>query len=345
MPGSTRDLRAIVDAFAALSGTQKILIGMGPWGFSTRVLAGKLGSMLSFCSPQAEEVAPGHIDPATLVDTYRFRSISPATEVYCIIGNPVMHSKSPWIHNPALRALGIDGVYVPIQVDDPEDFFKLIPAMDIRGVSVTIPHKSAVRKLLGVEDNAVTAVGACNTVYESDRVFHGANTDVPGFVAPLAAFATREEIGRMSVTVVGAGGTARSAVFALRELGARVLVVNRTPSRAEDLATEFGCSWARLGAAAQDQIAQHSDLIVQTTSAGMHPMADLDPLEFHEFSGKEIVYDVIYAPPETKMLKRARLAGCPTLNGRQMLLEQAYLQFELFTGKAYPEELRGMEIN
>ena len=345
MPRSTQDLLRIVDTFAALSGMEKILIGMGPWGFPTRILAGKLGSMLSFCSPPAEEVAPGHIDPATLVETYRFRSITEATEVFCIIGNPVMHSKSPWIHNPALQALKMDAVYVPIQVDDPEVFFRLIPALDIKGVSVTIPHKSAVREFLGVEDEAVAAVGACNTVYTKGDTFCGANTDVPGFVAPLSLFASREEIGRMAVTVVGAGGTARSVVYALRELGARVLIVNRTPDRAADLAGEFGCSWAGLGDGARDRIAQHSDLIVQTTSAGMHRQADLDPLGFYEFSGNEIVYDVIYAPPETKMLSRAVRAGCRTLNGSQMLLEQAYLQFELFTGRAYPLELRGKTIN
>jgi 3-dehydroquinate dehydratase/shikimate dehydrogenase len=262
-----------------------------------------------------------------------------------VIANPVMHSKSPWIHNPALTAVGLNAVYIPIQVDDLSIFFELIPLLDIRGASVTVPHKSAVRTFLVAEDASVAAVGACNTIYPKKGGFHGANTDVPGFIAPLTAYVSRDKIGSMAVTVVGAGGTSRAAVYALRSLGASVLIVNRTPEKAETLAQEFGCEWAPLAESSAAAIAHHNDLIVQTTSAGMHPNEELDPIEFYELTGREIVYDVIYAPPVTRLLSRAKRAGCRTLNGWPMLLEQAYLQFELFTGRKYPDECRNIALN
>ena len=110
------------------------------------------------------------------------------------------------------------------------------------------------------------------------------------------------------------------------------------------MASEFACSWAPLSSRSNDAIARHSDLIVQTTSAGMHPNENIDPLDFYQFAGHEIVYDVIYAPPETKFLARAKQAGCRILNGERMLLEQAYLQFKLFTGRDYPDACKNMSL-
>ena len=343
-PRSTRDLLEIVAAFERLRDLEKIVIGMGPWGFCTRILAGKLGSTLTFCSPKDMCAAPGHIDPATLRNVYRFKSISPSTKVYCVIANPVMHTRSPWIHNPAFEEVAMDAVYVPIQVDDLETFFELASRLDINGVSVTVPHKSGVRDYLVMEDDVVRGIGSCNTLYLREKGFYGSNTDVDGFMAPLYRYVAKEEIGDMAVTVVGSGGTSRAAVYALRRLGAAVCILNRTPARAEALAGEFGCSWAPLGPESADILRDHSDLIVQTTSAGMHPNEHLDPLEFYDFAGSEIVYDVIYSPPETRLLARAKMADCVTLNGESMLLEQAYRQFFLFTGIEYPETCRDVPV-
>ena len=344
-PASTGDLISIVEACGELKGAQKIVMGMGPWGFPTRILAGKLGSLLTFCSPGGLETAPGHIDPETLSTTYRYRSVSPKTDVYCVIGNPVMHSRSPWIHNAGLDSCGLDAVYVPVQVDDPGQFFNLIPLLDIKGASITIPHKASIRSYLAAEDEAVTSVGSCNTIFPAAGGFQGANTDVPGFIAPLIDLAGgREKIGRMGATVVGAGGAARAAIYALRSLGSSVCVVNRTSEKAKAIAREFGCVWAPLAAESVPVIRRHGNLIVQTTSVGMHPSTEADPLLFYEFTGNEIVYDVVYTPPETPLLRRAKELGCRTLNGERMLLEQAYLQFKLFTGHDYPMECRGGRI-
>ena len=139
-----------------------------------------------------------------------------------------------------------------------------------------------------------------------------------------------------AAVIVGAGGTARAAVYALLSVDVKTIIVNRTQSRARELAEQYGCAWAPLDRSATSVIRDHSQLIVQTTSAGMRPNEGIDPLEFYEFDGSETVLDVIYAPLVTRFLARAMRAGCRTMNGWQMLLEQAYLQFEKFTGVGYP---------
>ena len=125
-------------------------------------------------------------------------------------------------------------------------------------------------------------------------------------------------------------------MYALRSVGANVVIVNRTSEKARELAGQYQCAWAPLDVSSTSLIRDHSELIVQTTSAGMRPNDGIDPLEFYEFDGSETVLDVIYAPLVTRFLDRANRAGCQTMNGWQMLLEQAYLQFELFTGISYP---------
>jgi 3-dehydroquinate dehydratase/shikimate dehydrogenase len=336
-PASTADLIEIVKACRNLEGVEKIILGMGPWGFATRILAAKLGSLLTFCSPAGLETAPGHIDPETLTATYRYASITDMTDVYCVIGNPVMHSRSPWIHNPGFDSIGIDAVYVPLQIDELDRFFELAELLDIKGASVTVPHKSAIRKHLVSEDESVGAVGSCNTVVRGKDGFQGANTDVFGFKAPLLdLFGGEGRLEGAKVTVIGAGGAARAVVHALKGLRAEVCVVNRTHQKAVALAREFGCEAAPLAPESVGTVREYSDLIVQTTSVGMHPHQDADPMPFYEFSGGEVVYDIVYTPPETLFLGRAKRAGCRTLNGERMLLEQAYLQFRLFTGFDYP---------
>lgn len=344
MPQSISDLMQIISAADSHRGKEKIIIGMGPWGFLTRILAKRLGSYLTFTSPVDREAAPGHIDPLTLCDTYRFREISGSAEVFCVIGNPIMHSRSPWIHNPALRSLDSDSVYVPIQVDDVPLFFRSAETLGVKGISVTVPHKQAVRACLDLESEAVGAVGSCNTVYRKDNEWHGTNTDVGGFLVSLADMIGNLNLSGARISVIGAGGTSRAIVYALSQRGADVCIFNRTKEKARDLSAEFSCEWAPLIPSAKDLIGKYSDVIIQTTSAGMHPNTNLDPIEFYNFSGSEMVYDVIYAPPETPMLARARAAGCSTRNGEQMLLEQAYLQFELFTGEAYPEACRSIDV-
>ena len=298
---------------------------MGDHGFATRILTARIGSYLTFTSASAAaDAAPGHINPEQLRSLYRYDKLTDNTAVFGVIGNPVMHSFSPFIHNRGFSMLDIDGVYLPFLVDQVADFMKLAELLEIQGVSVTIPHKKAVIKHTESRDPSVEAVGACNTLVKRPGGWYGTNTDVPGFLQPLHE--TEIDEGARRAAVIGAGGAARAMVYGLKEDGWDVLVLNRTASRAEALADAFDCDWAPLNNEGLSRLANHSDLIAQTTSAGMKPWEELDPLEGYTFRGTEIVYDTIFNPPETRLLRRAREAGCTVIRGGRMLLAQAVHQ-------------------
>lgn len=343
MPKSTGDLARLLEAFESLRGREKILLGMGDFGFATRVLASRLGSFLCYSSPSEGSAAPGHVDPGILEDIYRFHSIGEGTALFGVIGNPVMHSLSPVIHNRGFAALGLDAVYVPFLVDEIAPFWKVAEALSVRGFSVTVPHKRSVVSGLSARDALVDAVGACNTVIREDagrRGWRGTNTDVEGFLAPLrAAFGGSVPEG-IGATVIGAGGAARAVVYALVRAGARVLVLNRTRERARQLAVDFNIRHAGLDEEGLRLMREHSDLVVQATSAGGEASAPADPVMGYRFSGSEIAYELLYCPSPTPFLQKARDAGCRSIQGIQMLLAQAFEQFRHFTGSEFPMELR-----
>ena len=337
-PQRFSDSVRLYEAARSWPSSERIVLGMGSFGFFTRVLAHKLGSFLTFTSAKGESGAPGHIDPETLCEVFRYLEIGDSTRVFGVIADPVMHSKSPWIHNPAFEASNMDAVYVPFHVDEPETFFQAWDLLDVDGISVTVPHKERVIQHLASVDEAVKSVGACNTVVRGGNgAFRGMNTDVPGFLAAVRSLFDGGELPNRAL-VVGAGGTARSVVFALIGRGIDVMVVNRTVERARELAELLGCAWGPLDITSEREMREHSPLIVQTTSAGMAPNNEIDPLDFFELTGEETVYDVVYAPPVTKLLLRAEKSGCRTMNGLSMLLEQAYAQYEEFTGRPYPRD-------
>jgi 3-dehydroquinate dehydratase / shikimate dehydrogenase len=340
MPAGAADLCRILEACAELKG-EKILLGMGAFGLPTRLLAPKIGSHLCYASPAGAPVAPGQVDPATLEDVYRFRSVGPATEVFGVMGNPVLHSRSPHIHNRGFAALGIDAVYLPFLVDSVEDFLPAADIMGIRGLSVTVPFKQEVIPLLSERDELVRSTGACNTMTRERRgsPWAGTNTDVQGFLAPLRALFGGSVPPGLAATVIGAGGAARAVVHALLGSKARVLVLNRSVERARAMAGSFPVACAGLGGPGFRQAAQYGDLVVQTTSAGMAPQEEVDPAPGLALKAGQVVYDLVYAPDMTVFLRRAKEAGCRIVRGRQMLIAQAMEQFRLFAGAGYPDVL------
>jgi 3-dehydroquinate dehydratase/shikimate dehydrogenase len=265
---------------------------------------------------------------------YRSDQVTGDTKIYGIIGNPVMHTSSPLIHNPAFERVGINAVYVPFLVDDVRSFFKLAERLPVQGFSVTVPHKQHVLPYLGKISREVKLIGSCNTVVKSGSLWKGLNTDFYGFLSPIEEQLERSEIRR--ALVIGAGGAARSVVWALRNYGCRVTILNRTVDTARQLAQATGSDYGGLGEAS---VVEGCDLVVQTTNVGMSPFEDSDPIPDYRFTGKEIAYDLIYKPKETKFLKRAGEAGSQVVYGIQMLMGQGIRQFEAFTGMQYPEEL------
>jgi 3-dehydroquinate dehydratase / shikimate dehydrogenase len=333
-----------------------IIIGMGEFGIPSRILSSRFGSYLSFASPSEKQrkkeekklrvnyrAAPGQLDPITMEDLYRFHKIHKETKIYGIIGDPVLHSRSPEIHNRGFQHLGLDAVYIPFPVDDPKSFYSLAKALDIRGFSVTLPHKERIIPLLDSIGEEVRAIGSCNTVLKRGIGYQGRNFDYLGFLSPLKAVLATEEQRRRRTLVIGAGGAARAVLYGLRSLDTEIYLTNRTKAKGKALAEEFSCRFCAYRPAEVNKVSW--DIIVQTTSLGMIPRTEEMPLEGFRFSGEEIVYDCIYTPPKTLFLQRAEEAGAKIINGLGMLLGQAYHQFREFTGRDYPCKREGNDLN
>jgi 3-dehydroquinate dehydratase/shikimate dehydrogenase len=334
----TADALAFVRAAEELAGIEeKILLGEGEAGLFTRILYRRFGSLWTYAvaggtTADAEDrAAPETPALRELAEVYRASEIDRETKLLGIIGNPVAHSRSPLIHNGWLRDAGLNAVYLPFLVDDPGAFFRLAEALPVDGFSVTVPHKQAVISELDELDPAVRKIGACNTVYRGPMGWHGTNTDYEGFLSPLRDLLERGAIRRC--LVVGAGGAARTAAHALNDRGVEVSVCNRTVEKAVRLAAETGGTGMSPEEAPE---AGPYDLIVQTTSVGMEPHPEEDPLPSYRFSGAETVYDVIYTPEVTRIMQRARRMGCTTIGGAEMLRTQAEAQFRIFTGGLSP---------
>lgn len=313
---------------------EKIIIGMGDFGVCTRILYKKIGSFLTFSSE--DETAPGQLTPKILKLLYKADQVNDRTNIYGIIGNPVLHTASPKIHNPGFSSIHYNAIYVPFLVDKVRAFFKLAELIHIYGFSVTVPHKRDVLPYLGKITREVKQIGACNTVTRIQGMWKGTNTDYYGFLSPIENEIAGDQI--KSALVIGAGGAARAVVWALRNHHVKVTIVNRTLEKAKHLASETMSSYDKL-----ENIKNYSgkvDLVVQTTVVGMAPKENEDPAPELDFLGNEFVYDLIYKPDYTFFLKRAQKAGCKVFNGKRMLLDQGKLQFESFTGYHYPHWIR-----
>ena len=333
-PHNTADVMTLFRINEELKDVPKIIIGMGEWGVATRILYKKMGSILTFGS-NGKAVAPGMISARELKLLYRADQLNDNTGIYGIVGNPVMHSLSPQIHNPGFHKIHYNAVYVPFLSESIRSFLTLAEMLRMRGFSVTVPFKVDVVKYLGNITREVKQIGSCNTVVRVPNMWKGTNTDYYGFIHPI-----EKEIddGRIkSALVIGAGGAAKAIVWALKMRNVKVMIVNRTKSKADELARLYG-----VGSDSLDNISLYEgkvDLVVQATNMGLHPYEDVNPAENFHFSGKEIAYDIVYKPKYTKFLIAAEKAGCPLKFGWDMLMEQGKLQFESFTGYHYPKDV------
>lgn len=269
------------------------------------------------------------------------------TRVYCVLGHPVGHSLSPAMHNAALAEMGLDGVYVAFDVapEDLPDAVRGLQALGVGGVNCTIPHKQALLPLMDEVSEAAALIGAVNTIVFREGKRIGYNTDAPGFLAALRAAGAEPE-GRQ-VLVLGAGGSARAVVVALARSGAKVVVANRTAARAEELAAEVNeklrsdaVRGMELRETALEPVVATSEIIVNTTSAGMSPRVEEMPqLPLQALRPGTFIYDLIYNPAETRLLREARLRGARGTHGAGMLARQGALALELWTGQPAPAEL------
>lgn len=273
------------------------------------------------------------------------REIGGKTRVFCVLGHPIGHSLSPAMHNAALTAMGVDGVYVAFDVP-PAGLAAAVDglqALGVGGINCTIPHKEAVIPLLDELSPEAVLIGAVNTIVFRDGRRIGYNTDAPGFLAALLAAAG--EPGGKRAVVLGAGGSARAVAAALIGAGARVDVVNRTQARAEALAAELGdkLKTRRVRAVPPDEVGEAlagAELLINTTSVGMSPDAGAPPpVPAEALHPGLLVYDLIYNPLETRLLRAARDCGARTANGAGMLAHQGAIALELWTGRPAPADL------
>lgn len=255
------------------------------------------------------------------------------TILYGIMGLPVSHSLSPAMHNAAFEALGLNAVYVPFAVEDVPRAMEGFRALKVRGVSVTIPHKQTVIAYLDRIDPVAAKIGAVNTlVIDGQGRIEGCNTD---WLGANRALADHVDLAGKEVVLLGAGGSARAIGFGLLEVGARLVLCNRTPERGKALAKDLDCSWVPLA----DAVSLSGDILINATSVGMRPESSALPVPKVAVRNFPVIMDIVYAPLRTALLREAEEAGCLTVNGLAMLLYQGVAQFEMWTGKTAPVEV------
>ncbi len=345
-PRGIDDLARIAEAGRewCCSGRRAIVLGMGVYGMASRIAPEKFGSCISFASP-GSALAPGQLDAGVLYREYRNPPPNEHTPLFAIVGNPVSHSKSPAFHNARFREKNLDALYIPLLCDDAAAIPRFARIMDLRGASVTVPHKEKVRSFLDEEDQGCRHTGACNTIIRDMQKdgagfrWRGMNSDIPGFLHPLEQFLA-DAGENAGVCVIGAGGAGRSAVYALVSRGCTVLLLNRSIERTRRVAEEINAAFpqsvicAGLEKNSREKISEYRKLLVQTTSLGMKGSETGDPLHFYQFAGDELAYDIIYTPAETLFLGRAKQAGCRTINGEAMFVRQAEIQSGEFIAAA-----------
>jgi 3-dehydroquinate dehydratase/shikimate dehydrogenase len=359
-----RSIRDSLEAFEIIQNRQKptIALCMGEAGLISRVLAKKFGAFLTFATlRKAEVTAPGQPTIEEMKRLYRWDAIGKETRVYGVVASPVAHSMSPSVHNAAFERVGFDGVYLPLLVEKSYESFKAFmesflafEPLHLSGLSVTIPHKENALRYLqskGAEIEPLAArIGAVNTIaIERDLksqipTLKGFNTDYAAILDTITAALniTREQLGELRVAVIGAGGTGRTAVAALAECGATVVIYNRTKERADALAAEFDGKNGKVVSARMEKLCDSCcHVIVNTTSVGMHPNIDASPFgaQAPKFTADTLVFDTIYNPMRTKLLQQAEAAGAKTVGGVEMFVRQAARQFELWTNQAAPVDV------
>jgi 3-dehydroquinate dehydratase / shikimate dehydrogenase len=329
--------------FLQAHGGEHTLIGlcMGEQGVISRALGVRAGGAFTFgaVDPGAGlNTAPGQISARDLRSIYRIDQVDAATRIYGVAGDPVGHSLSPVIMNTALRRENVNGIYLPLHAKTLKDLMRCVRDIPLHGISITMPYKQAILAYLDNTDAHTTKTGACNTVVRGQEgKLYGFNTDIAGVTRPLEQ---RITIDGAKVLVLGAGGAARAAVFGLKERGAEVWILNRTSLKAQKLARQ-----AKARALKRTDLRKIAfDVIINATPVGMGNARNC-PLKDEEIQAR-VVFDMVYDPVETHLLRVARSKGISVIPGVEMFVQQAARQFEIWTGKPAPapDMLRAVTI-
>jgi 3-dehydroquinate dehydratase/shikimate dehydrogenase len=310
--------------------TPTVLLAMGEMGFPTRVLSTAMGGLYSYAAPNAAGgTAIGQVCARQLRQLYRVEKFTRDAKIYGVIADPVRHSISPAVHNRAFQARRADAVYLPFLVKPVQlkDFLVLADKLPLAGFSVTIPHKQKILRYLDLVDPMARRIGAVNTVWRKAGKWRGANTDAEGVTLPLKRHV---RLGKASVLVVGNGGAARGAAYALAGSGARLAITGRNLDRVRALAK--ACDAESLSR--EQAETRMFDVLIHATPLGMFPRVDQCFFDGH--IPAKLVFDMVYNPLETLLGRKAKDQGATVIPGLEMFLEQAALQFEIWTGENAP---------
>jgi 3-dehydroquinate dehydratase/shikimate dehydrogenase len=306
-----------------------VAVPMGEVGLPARILALREGSALAY-APVSAATAPGQVSLTELKHLYRAHALNRQTRVFGVIGDPIAHSLSPLLHNTAFIARRINAVYLPFLVKDLRDFLNAAPDFALRGFSVTLPHKQNILRHLDDCDALSAEIGAVNTVVvRRDGSLYGCNTD---YVGVLRALEKKLALPKSRVLILGAGGSARAAAFALARAGAAVSICARRNAAARELARAAGAEVVPRRALKTESF----DAILNATPVGMHPDTAISPLEPGELHCR-IAMDLIYRPERTQLLKLAAKKRIATVSGVEMFLAQGIAQWELWMKRRAPE--------
>jgi 3-dehydroquinate dehydratase/shikimate dehydrogenase len=331
---SVTDNFRLFDLIKAANSEKKKIIAfcMGPYGQFGRVMSLILGSKVSYASVEkGRESADGQLSLGEMISHYRIKKIDKNTKIAGLIGSPVGHSWSHIMHNAGFDKIGMNAVYLKFQVDKLKEFIDYFRQLNVLGFSVTIPHKVEIIGYLDKIDKKAEDIGAVNTIAKKNGMLIGYNTDCDGAVHALKC---RTGIKGKNAVILGAGGSARAIAYGLREEGANVTILNRSVGKAKIIADYFGCGYGRLSRLED----MDYDILINATSVGMHPNVSASPVPANLLRKNSIVFDIVFNPHKTKLLKEAEKKGCKTILGFEMLVYGAMLQFRLWTGEDAPEK-------
>ena len=320
-------------------------ICMGEIGTLTRLLAHRYGSPFTYATFQAgKKMAPGQLDWKEMRDLYRYHEIDEETAFFGVIADPVAHSYGPMIHNSAFKDQGLNARYVPFRVpsSDLPNFLQSCGELGIHGVSVTIPHKEQALVYCDQAESSATGIGAVNTIVFDNQDCLGYNTDYRAAMECIEeVFKVDKKLERpmqgVTAMILGAGGVARAIAWGLRQRAAEVLICSRNYERSQIIAAELGCrpiEWEF-----RHDARQRINLLVNATPVGMHPHMDASPFDATALNQYMVVFDTVYNPENTLLIKKARQMQCRTITGLDMFVRQAAYQYKIFTGKDAPMEL------
>ena len=320
---------------------QIIPIAMGESGKWTRILGLAHGAFMTYAAlDTGKETAPGQVSAKDLISVYRAKELDEQTEIYGIIGGNTTYSMSPYIHNAAFKFHNLNAVFVPLQMQNLDEFIKRMVKpetreidLNFKGFAVTIPHKQNIIKHLDFLDDSAKKIGAVNTVKIENGKLYGYNTDAHGFIEPLKN--AYGDLKNAKVAILGAGGAARACIYALKKEGAKVTLFARNIEKAKNLAEEFQVELKELETW-NLELGTHNIIVNATPLGTKGELENETPATSEQLKNIQLAYDLVYNPFETRFLREAKNADVPTIGGMAMLIAQAMRQQKIWTGLDAP---------